>query len=119
MDVKDSGKGVARGVKAGAQHVGAAGQAAARELTHEAAPQLEALARVGYASKGVVYGTIGLLALTYAFSHLEASRVAPLEYTGFVWAAGLGYVLFGETPAPGTWLSAGLIVAGCLLLMRR
>jgi hypothetical protein len=101
MDVKNSGKGVARGVKAGAQHVGAAGQAAARELTHEAAPQLEALARVGYASKGVVYGTIGLLALGVALGRGGATTDAqgallrlqdlPLG-TALVWLLVLGLV---------------------------
>jgi drug/metabolite transporter (DMT)-like permease len=63
--------------------------------------------------------TVGLLSLTWAFTQLEASRIAPLEYTSFVWAAGLGYALFGELPTPGTGLSALLIVGGCLLLLRR
>jgi S-adenosylmethionine uptake transporter len=64
-------------------------------------------------------GTLGLLCLTYAFTRLEASRVAPLEYSGLVWATLLGYVLFGELPTLTTVLSAGLIVGGCLLLLRR
>jgi drug/metabolite transporter (DMT)-like permease len=63
--------------------------------------------------------TVGLLALTYAFTHMEASRVAPLEYTSFVWAALLGYTLFAEVPTAATALSALLIVGGCLLLLRR
>ena len=63
--------------------------------------------------------TVGLLAITWAFTHLEASRAAPLEYTGFVWAALLGYTLFGEVPTPTTLLSATLIVGGCLLLLKR
>jgi drug/metabolite transporter (DMT)-like permease len=45
--------------------------------------------------------------------------VAPLEYTGIVWAALLGHALFGEVPRATTALSAGLIVGGCLLLLRR
>ncbi|MDE2627674.1 MAG: DMT family transporter [Burkholderiales bacterium] len=64
-------------------------------------------------------GTLGLLCLTYAFTRLEASRVAPLEYTSFVWAALLGYVLFDEVPTLATAASATLIVGGCLLLLRR
>ena len=64
-------------------------------------------------------GTVGLLSLTYAFRHLEASRVAPLDYTGFVWAALLGYALFGEMPTLATAASAVLIIGGCLLLLRR
>jgi S-adenosylmethionine uptake transporter len=63
--------------------------------------------------------TVGLLALTWAFKHMEASRVAPLEYTSFVWAGLLGYTLFGEVPTATTALSAALVIAGCLLLMRR
>jgi drug/metabolite transporter (DMT)-like permease len=64
-------------------------------------------------------GTLGLLALTYAITRLEASRVAPLEYSGFVWATLLGYFVFGEVPTLTTAASATLIVGGCLLLLRR
>jgi drug/metabolite transporter (DMT)-like permease len=64
-------------------------------------------------------GTLGLLCLTYAFTRLEASRVAPLEYSGLVWATVLGYLLFGELPTLTTVASAVLIVGGCLLLLRR
>jgi S-adenosylmethionine uptake transporter len=63
--------------------------------------------------------TVGLLSVTWAFSHLEASRVAPLEYTSLLWAAGLGFALFGEVPSLHTAGSAVLIVGGCLLLLRR
>lgn len=66
-----------------------------------------------------VFATVGLLSLTWAFTHLEASRIAPLEYTSFVWAGGLGYVLFGEVPTLSTLASAALIIGGCLLLLRR
>ena len=65
-----------------------------------------------------VFATIGLLSLTWAFTHLEASRVAPLEYTSFVWASALGYALFGELPSLNTGLSALCIVGGCLLLLK-
>ena len=64
-------------------------------------------------------GTLGLLCLTFAFTRLEASRVAPLEYSGFVWAVLLGYLLVGEVPTLPTLVSALMIVGGCLLLLRR
>ena len=64
-------------------------------------------------------GTIGLVAVTWAFQHIEASKAAPLEYTGLLWAGLLGYFLFGEVPTVYTLASAGLIVLGCLLLLRR
>lgn len=63
--------------------------------------------------------TIGLVAVTYAFRHLEASRLAPVEYTGLLWAGVLGYLVFGEVPTAHTLLSAALIIGGCLLLLRR
>ena len=63
--------------------------------------------------------TLGLLGITWAFARVEASRAAPIEYTGFVWAALLGWLLFGEVPGPWTLASAALIVVGCLLLLRR
>ena len=66
-----------------------------------------------------VFATVGLLSLTWAFTHLEASRVAPLEYSSFVWAALLGFAVFGEVPSATTAVSAALIVSGCLLLLRR
>lgn len=63
--------------------------------------------------------TGGLLCITFAFTHLEASRVAPVEYTGLVWAGALGYWVFGEVPTATALMSAALIVAGCLLLLKR
>jgi drug/metabolite transporter (DMT)-like permease len=63
--------------------------------------------------------TGGLMCITWAFTHVEASRAAPLEYTGLVWAAGLGWLLFGELPTAWSLGSAALIVAGSLLLLRR
>jgi S-adenosylmethionine uptake transporter len=63
--------------------------------------------------------TGGLMCITWAFTHVQASRAAPLEYTGLVWAAGLGWLLFGELPTAWSLASAALIVAGALLLLRR
>jgi S-adenosylmethionine uptake transporter len=64
-------------------------------------------------------GTLGLLCLTQAFTRLEASRAAALDYTSFVWASLLGYLMFGEVPSWSNVASAALIVSGCLLLLRR
>ncbi|MFZ4650955.1 MAG: DMT family transporter [Rubrivivax sp.] len=63
--------------------------------------------------------TGGLMALTWAFTHVEASRAAPLEYTGLLWAGLLGWFVFGEQPGPYQLASAALIVLGALLLLRR
>jgi S-adenosylmethionine uptake transporter len=63
--------------------------------------------------------TGGLLCITWAFSHIEASRAAPVEYTGLVWAALLGFLVFGEVPTVWSLSSAALIMVGCLLLVKR
>jgi S-adenosylmethionine uptake transporter len=63
--------------------------------------------------------TGGLLCITWAFSHIEASRAAPMEYTGLVWAALLGFLVFGEAPTVWSLSSAALIMLGALLLMKR
>lgn len=65
------------------------------------------------------FGTLGLLGVTYAFTRLEASRVAPIDYTGFVWASLSGLLLFGEVPTLTTAAAAALIIGGCLMLLRR
>ncbi|MFO1297204.1 MAG: DMT family transporter [Rubrivivax sp.] len=74
---------------------------------------LPAIAAVG------AFATVGLSAITWALRHMEASRLAPVEYTGFVWAGLIGYFAFGEVPSLHTAASAVLIALGCLLLLRR
>ncbi len=63
--------------------------------------------------------SVGLVAITWALRHMEVSRLAPVEYSGFLWAAFVGYIAFGEVPSVYTLASAVAIVAGCLLLLRR
>jgi S-adenosylmethionine uptake transporter len=74
---------------------------------------LPALAALG------VLASIGLACITWALRHMEASRLAPVEYSGFLWAALVGYIAFGEVPTPYTLASAVAIAGGCLLLLRR
>lgn len=64
-------------------------------------------------------GVAGHLMLTSAFARAEASRLAPLEYTGLIWASGLGYAFFGEVPLITTYAGAVLIVAGAIAVSRR
>ena len=45
--------------------------------------------------------------------------LAPVEYTAFVWAAGLGYAVFGEHVSLFTLAGAVLIIAGCVVAVRR
>jgi S-adenosylmethionine uptake transporter len=66
-----------------------------------------------------VLATVSLLALGWAYQHGEASYLAPTEYTSFVWAAILGWVVFGESLSSWTLAGAASIVAGCFIAARR
>lgn len=58
----------------------------------------------------------GLLVGGYVFSVSamrvgELAVVSPFRYTGLLWALLLGWVMFGDWPAPPTLLGAGIVVA--------
>jgi S-adenosylmethionine uptake transporter len=59
-----------------------------------------------------------LLMLSWAYGRAEAQRLVPLEYTGFVWAAILGWLLFGESVSGWTVAGTLLIILGCALAAR-
>jgi len=66
-----------------------------------------------------VSGFFGQLALTEAFSHGEASVVAPFEYTALLWGVALDFVVWRVLPSAVT-VGGGLIVIGAgLYLIRR
>ena len=66
-----------------------------------------------------VLATLSLLLLSWAYARGEASYLAPTEYTGFLWAALFGFVVFGERVSPYTLAGAALIIAGCIIAARR
>lgn len=66
-----------------------------------------------------VLATISILALAWAYARAEASYLAPVEYSAFVWAAILGWLVFGETVETLTVVGAMLIVIGCAIAARR
>ena len=61
---------------------------------------------------------VSLLLMAWAYARSEASRLSTSEYTAFVWAALLGWTIFGERVAPTTAIGAALIVAGCVIAAR-
>lgn len=75
---------------------------------HHLPPALLAAA-LGYSSA---------LLLAWAFARAQAQHLAPIGYLSFVWAALLGFMLFGEHVAFHTVAGAAMIVAGCLIVGR-
>ena len=50
------------------------------------------------------------------FRHAEASLISPFRYVVLVWAAFIGYVVFGDVP--GVWtLSGGGVIVACGLFI--
>jgi S-adenosylmethionine uptake transporter len=65
-----------------------------------------------------VLGSISALLLAWSYGRAEAQVLAPVEYTAFVWAALLGYLVFDERVSLFTVAGALLIVGGCLVAVR-
>jgi S-adenosylmethionine uptake transporter len=64
-----------------------------------------------------VFGGLGQFFLYEGFRYAPASALAPIEYTGLVWAFFYGYVIFAEVPQIQVFAGAGLIVISSLILI--
>lgn len=63
--------------------------------------------------------TCGTLLYGWAYARGEASYLAVTEYSAFLWASALGWLVFRESVSLETLGGAVLIVGGCLLGLRR
>jgi len=63
-------------------------------------------------------GILSLLLLSWAYARGQASYLAPTEYTAFLWATLLGFLVFGERVSPFTLAGAALIITGCGIAVR-
>jgi drug/metabolite transporter (DMT)-like permease len=64
-------------------------------------------------------GGIGQVFLSFSYRYADVSALAPFDYTSLIWAAALGYFLFGEVPMEQVWLGAAVIVAAGLFIIWR
>jgi S-adenosylmethionine uptake transporter len=60
-----------------------------------------------------------LILLSWAYARAEAQHLAPVEYTSFIWAAILGFLIFDERVLPLTLVGAAMIVVACLIAASR
>ena len=65
-----------------------------------------------------ISSTVSIMLLAWAYRRAEAQHLVTVEYTGFIWAAILGWLVFHESLMALTLLGAALIVAGCLWAAR-
>lgn len=63
------------------------------------------------AAAALAFGS--LMLLSWAYARAEAQRLAPVEYTGFLWAAIFGWLVFAEPIQPLTLVGAAMIVVAC------
>ena len=66
-----------------------------------------------------VLSTAGSLLFAWAYARGEASYLAVTEYSAFLWASALGWLVFSERVSLYTLAGAVLIVGGCLIAARR
>ncbi|TZG26187.1 DMT family transporter [Sphingomonas montanisoli] len=62
--------------------------------------------------------SLSLFLLSWAYARAEASYLAPVEFTAFVWASLWGFVVFGEHVRLTTVAGAALIIGGCFIAAR-
>ncbi|HXS48827.1 MAG TPA: DMT family transporter [Sphingomicrobium sp.] len=63
--------------------------------------------------------TVGSLLYSWAYARGEASYLSVTEYSAFIWASALGWLVFYEGVSLTTAAGALMIVGGCLIAARR
>jgi S-adenosylmethionine uptake transporter len=75
--------------------------------------------QVAWIVLAAIMSTSGGLLFAWAYARGEASYLAVTEYSAFLWASALGWIVFRERVSTYTLAGALLIVAGCLIAARR
>lgn len=65
-----------------------------------------------------VIGSASAMMLAWAYGRAETQLLAQVEYTAFLWAAALGWLVFDERVSLYTVAGAVLIIAGCIVAVR-
>ncbi|APE45663.1 EamA family transporter (plasmid) [Sulfitobacter alexandrii] len=66
-----------------------------------------------------LFGTAGMTMMTQAFRLAPAGIVAPLDYTGIVWATAFGWLIWREVPDAPAFIGAGVIICSGLFIIWR
>ena len=72
----------------------------------------------GWLIAAALMSTAGGLIFSWAYARADASYLAVTEYSGFLWAAALGWIVFSEHVSLYTLAGASLIVGGCIIAAR-
>ncbi|HRJ62039.1 MAG TPA: DMT family transporter, partial [Azospirillaceae bacterium] len=66
-----------------------------------------------------VMGVGGQVFMTLAYRLGPAGLVAPFEYTGLIWATGIGFMWFGDAPTLAVIVGGAVVIASGLYIYRR
>lgn len=66
-----------------------------------------------------VLAMVGHLCMATALRSSDATVVAPVDYLRMVWAAGIGYLVFGEFPDAWTWIGGTVIFLSTVYITYR
>jgi S-adenosylmethionine uptake transporter len=80
---------------------------------------LPSLADLPELAGAAVLGIGSLMLLSWAYARAEAKMLIPVEYSAFIWAALLGWLVFSEKVTSLTVIGTALIVVGCLVASRQ
>ncbi|HEY8571986.1 DMT family transporter [Phenylobacterium sp.] len=74
---------------------------------------------MGFLILAGLLGGVGQLFLTEALRVAPVGVVAPFDYTQLIWAAALGFLVWGELPHPATILGALVVAASGVYILHR
>ena len=77
------------------------------------------LATLGTLAAAATTALAGAMLLSWGYARAQAQVLVPIEYSGFVWAALVGWLFFGETLTVTTLTGAALIMGACWIASRQ
>ena len=80
---------------------------------------MPSLKTFGYLFLAGVSGTVLHLTLNHAYKLVDVSMTQPYTFLSLVFASVIGYFVFNEVPDLFTWLGAGVIFIGVLIISYR
>ena len=66
-----------------------------------------------------IAGSFGQFFLNQAFRYGEVSLLAPIDYSGLVWAGLLGFIVWADVPTPAVLTGSVIIISAGVYIVRR
>jgi len=66
-----------------------------------------------------VFGGLGQVCNTFAYTKAQPSLLGPFDYLGLIWAVALGVILFRDWPDATVWVGAVIVVASGVVIALR